>query len=58
MGHYDSPFGRISAQWENINDIFIYKLQVPTDIECEFDFSDMQVLESNKYGNTYSFRLK
>ena len=57
-GYYDSPFGRINVAWTNNNGVFEYKVNVPSEIECIFDFSDMTVIENNSKCGEYIFKLK
>ena len=57
-GHYDTDFGRISVFWKKVDNAFEYRVIVPNQIECEFDFGDMLIQEKTENQCEYVFVLK
>ena len=56
-GHYDTDFGRIAVTWQRTGDIYEYCVQLPKEIETEFHFPDMQVLEQTHTDSSHTFKL-
>ncbi len=56
-GQYDSPFGRISASWERVEDGFLYTVSVPDGIACTFDFGGMTVKTEEHEKESHRFRV-
>ena len=57
QGHYDTPYGKISVNWEKIETGYLYQASVPVQIECDFVFSDMTVCSSQEENGVHTFRL-
>lgn len=56
-GYYDTDYGRISAEWKKNDNIYVYNVSVPLEIECDFAFDGMKVLEKTYDNGTYCFHL-
>jgi len=56
-GHYDTDYGRISAEWKREGDEFSYTVSMPQEIECEFEFSDMEITSRKNENGEYHFKL-
>ncbi len=57
-GYYDTDFGRISVDWHTDGDTVKYTVSLPKEIECDFDFSTLKVLNKNFKNDTYEFLLQ
>jgi len=56
-GHYDSDYGRITVQWQNTDGVFQYTVSVPAEIETEFAFAGMQILDKKQENGVFTFQL-
>ena len=53
-GHYDTDYGRITVGWKKVDKCYFYEVSAPLEIECEFEFDQMKVLNcSNENGRCY-----
>jgi len=57
-GHYKTGFGRIDVCWEAKEGCIEYKVNAPAEIDCSFEFDDMEILNSKCENGSYAFRLK
>ncbi len=57
-GYYECQFGKIEIEWEREDDVYYYNASVPKQIELEFSFPNMEILERSQKGELYSFKLK
>jgi len=57
-GHYDSDLGRISVRWQMDDGVVTYTVAVPRQIEPEFAFGAMQVVEKTCKDSEYVFKLR
>ena len=56
-GHYDTDYGRISAEWKREDDRISYIVSVPKEIECSFEFSGMEIINNTNKNGEYHFNL-
>jgi alpha-L-rhamnosidase len=56
-GHYDTDYGRIEVSWERKGDTYEYKVFAPLEIECEFRFADMKILNKTCKNGMFEFCL-
>lgn len=56
-GHYDTVYGRISAEWQKTDNYFEYKVSLPLETECEFVFEGMKVTNSKSENGSYYFKV-
>lgn len=56
-GHYDTDYGRISVKWKKADNCYIYEVSLPAEIECEFAFAQMKILNESNENGTYYFEL-
>ena len=57
-GHYDTAWGRITIQWEKKEDVFAYRVEAPTQMQCSFVFDGLQTVSESQKGGEYRFVLK
>ncbi len=57
-GYYDTPLGRITARWEKLDVGFEYVVEMPKEIEYEFDFGTMTVMNEEVSDGTLRVLLK
>lgn len=56
-GHYDTVYGRISAEWQKTDNYFEYKVSLPLETECEFVFESMKVTNGKSENGSYYFQV-
>lgn len=56
-GHYDTDYGRITAQWKKTDSLYVYEVSLPLKIECEFKFDEMKIVNSDNKNGKYYFEL-
>lgn len=56
-GYYDTANGRVSAQWKRIDENVEYQITIPEDMEKEFRFDGVEILEQTEENGTYRFLL-
>lgn len=56
-GHYDTDYGRITVEWKREDNLYIYEVSAPSEIECEFEFAEMKVLNSSNINGVYHFEM-
>lgn len=56
-GHYDTEHGTITVEWKKTNEHYYYDASIPSEIECEFEFAGMNVLNSRNQNGKYHFEL-
>lgn len=57
-GYYDTDCGRISVSWKNDADAVKYTVTLPAEIECDFDFGSLKIINKSFKNNTYEFLLQ
>ena len=56
-GHYDTEYGTITVKWEKTNEKYCYEVSPPSEIECEFEFAGMKILNNSNKNGIYHFIL-
>ncbi len=56
-GYYDTDFGRITVSWEKKEDLIEYKVTLPQQIECDFDFYGTKIVNKKYENGSYEFIL-
>ncbi|MBE7053027.1 MAG: alpha-L-rhamnosidase [Ruminococcaceae bacterium] len=56
-GYYDTKYGRITVEWKKTDKCYIYEVSIPMEIECEYEFPKMKVVNSSSKNGTYYFEL-
>lgn len=56
-GHYDTEYGMILVEWQNVHGVFEYKVSVPTEIESVFVFKGMKIIDNQVSGNQHAYIL-
>ena len=56
-GHYDTAYGRITANWQTEGNTIRYRVSCPSEISKSFVFDGMKILERSEIGNTSEFLL-
>lgn len=56
-GHYDTDYGRISAEWQKTDNYFEYKVSLPVETECEFVFNGMNIINKKIENGSYYFQV-
>lgn len=56
-GYYNTDYGKITVRWEKVDNRYIYSVSAPLEIECEFEFYKMKVLNNNCKNGNYYFEL-
>lgn len=57
-GDYNTKYGKITAEWTVDDSICRYQVTIPKEIDFEYDFPNMEILEKNVFGETTEFILK
>ena len=57
-GYYDTDYGRISVSWQKDGDTVKYTVSLPEEIECSFDFGQLDIKEKTVKDGCYQFLLK
>ncbi|MBQ5747011.1 MAG: alpha-L-rhamnosidase, partial [Clostridia bacterium] len=56
-GYYLTDLGKIEVHWKKTGDLCIYEVVCPKEIESEFEFSGMKVLNHSEAQGKYRFEL-
>jgi alpha-L-rhamnosidase len=56
-GYYKTDYGKINISWEKKNGYYTYSVSAPLEIECEFSFDEMNIVNENCKDGNYYFEL-
>ncbi len=56
-GHYNTDYGKITAEWKRSGDVFEYLVSAPEQIECTFDFAGMEIISHECKNGVYVYKL-